>query len=332
MTGKIPLAMLERYVLGRVGVRDERVVVGPSVGEDAAVIRLNEDYLVVHADPITEAVYRIGWLAVHIASNDVAVRGARPRWITSVIMLPEGFGEEVLDEITRDMDEAAQELGAMIVGGHTEETPRLDRPMVVCTVMGLARRYVSTAGARPGDLVVLVGEAGLEGTAIIASDFPHLLRKRGVGEDVIRSALGLYREISVVEQALRLAELGATSMHDPTEGGLLGGLVEVALASGTEIEVWEDRIPLRRETRMFAEALNIDPLRLISSGALVATLPPGLADKLGSLGKNYAVIGRVKEKERGLVVIHRKDGRVEKLDQPPIDEITRIWEEAGSET
>jgi len=324
LPGKLPLRLLEKYVFPRIGVRDSRVVVGPGIGEDAAIIDLGGRFLIVHADPITEAAYRVGWLAVHIASNDIAVRGAAPLWVIGVILLPEDYSEGVLDHITRDMDEAARELGAMIIGGHTEETPRLDRPIVVCTVMGLADRYVSTSGARPGDKVLLIGWAGLEGTAVLASDFRNKLLKLGVSEDVLRRAEGLYRRISIVKPALRLAEFGASSMHDPTEGGLIGGLVEVAAASRVRIEVWERRIPLLDETRIIADKLGIDPLKLISSGALIATIPEERVKDLGETGINYSIIGEIHEGEPRLT-LHRINGETEIYYEPPEDELARLW-------
>ncbi|MET1102225.1 MAG: AIR synthase family protein [Pyrodictiaceae archaeon] len=335
--GKLPPALMEKYVYSRLGVRDPAVIVGPQVGEDSAVIDLGDGrVLVVHADGITGAVELLGWLAVHIVSNDIAVTGARPRWYLATLYLPEDADERVIDKITEQMDRAAREIGVMIVGGHTEFTPRLERPLVATTAIGVVDkgRFVRTSGAKPGDLVVMTKTAGIEGTAILASDFKDELLRKGVGEAVLERARGFLERVSVVREALLLAENKlVTSMHDPTEGGLLGGLSEIAYASGTTIEAWEEKIPVAPETREICRALGIDPLRLISSGVLVATVPREKAEKaLGLLereGLQASIIGEVVERRGNtLVVLHRSNGSTEELDSVYVhDELIRLWEE-----
>ncbi len=331
MSLKLPPELLRKYVFSRVGVRDPDVLVGPAYGEDAAIIRVGGELIVVHCDPITGAVENIGWLAVHVACNDIAVRGARPRWLLPVIYLPFGSGEGVVDRITRQVDEAAREVGAMVVGGHTEYTYGLDRVMMTMTAIGVCEggRYVVTSGAKPGDVVLMTKAAGIEGTSILASDFEGELRRRGVPPDVIERAKGFVREISVVREALLLAKLGVNSMHDPTEGGVIAGLAEIAYASGVSITAWEDRIPVRRETAVICEALGVDPLRLISSGVLLATLPRATAEvalsRLRELGLECAVVGEVSE-GRGLTVV-RRDGSRESYGDYVEDELLRVWRE-----
>ena len=335
MTGKLPPSFLEKYVWRRHGRDDPRVLVGPGIGEDAAVIDMGDRVLVLHSDPITEAVEGIGWLALNIAANDVATAGAKPLWASVTILLPEGFSEKLLDEITGDLHRAAEELGVSIVGGHTEEAPRLDRPILVVTMLGEAPRdrYVRTGGAKPGDAVLVVKSAGLEGTSILAKDFRDVLESQGIGDNLLEKAAGFAAEVSIVREALLLAEMGATSLHDPTEGGLIGGLVEVALASGKTLEVWEKDVPVKPETRRICEALGLDPLKLISSGALIATVPPEklgqVKEALNSMGIEYGVAGRVHEGAAKLI-IHRIEGRTEEYEEPPVDELARVWEKHGS--
>ncbi len=327
--GKVRPDLLARFVFSRTGAEDPSVLVGPAYGEDSAIIDMGDFVLVIHSDPITEAVGRIGWLAVHVACNDVAVRGARPRWLLPVLLLPEGCPDGLLDEITAQIDEAAREVGAAVVGGHTERCPGLGRPIISMTALGTAPkdRYVITGGARPGDLVLMTKGAGLEGTAILATDFSAELARAGVPEGLLERARAFMTEISVVREALALAEVGVNSMHDPTEGGLLGGLAELAYASGRHIEVWEDKVLVRPETEAVCRALGVDPLRLISSGCLLATLPPGKLDgareALSGLGVEWAVIGEVGEGPPGLLV-HRRDGRAERVGPFVEEELARL--------
>jgi len=309
--------------------------VGPAYGEDSAIIDMGDFVLVAHSDPITEAVERAGWLAVHVACNDVAVRGAKPRWLLPVLLLPEGCPERVLDELTAQMDQAAREVGAMIVGGHTERTPGLDRPIISMTALGVAPkdRFIRTSGAQPGDVVLMTKGAAIEGTAILATDFARELAEAGVPGQVIERARGFMAEISVVPEALALAEAGVNSMHDPTEGGLLGGLAEVAYASGRLVEVWEERVLIRPETKVICTALGVDPLRLIGSGCLVATLPGDRLEEaqraLERVGVEWAVIGQVREGPPGLL-LHRADGRVERVGRFVAEELARLWAEVKS--
>ncbi|MDH5815733.1 MAG: AIR synthase family protein [Candidatus Nezhaarchaeota archaeon] len=330
--GKLPPIVLESLVFSRLGVTDSRVLIGPSVGEDAAIIDLGDDrILAIHVDPITEAIERIGWLSVHVASNDIAVRGVKPSWFLSTILLPSS-SVEALDSITKQIDAALREVGGTMVGGHTEISPGVEKPIVVMTALGIGLKdeLVLTKGARPGDLVLMTKAAGLEGTAIIASDFRERLLDLGVSQSIIEDALRYFNDISVVREALTLAKTKApTSMHDPTEGGLLNGLLEVAIASGCVITIHEDKIPIRTSTKIICEALSIDPLKLISSGVLIATIKPELVDaalsSLKSIGISFSIIGEVVGRGVPKVLLHRVSGEVEEVSGYVRDEISKLW-------
>ncbi len=334
MAGKLPPNLLSKYVLSRVGIPDPSVIVGPSIGEDAAIIDIGGGrVLVIHVDPITGAVEFLGWLAVHIASNDIAVRGVRPRWLLSVLYLPENATEELIDRITSQIDMAAREVGAMVVGGHTEYTPGIARPLISMTAIGVAQRgrYVTTGGARVGDAVVMTKSAAIEGTAILSTDFKNVLLKLGVSEEIIKRGERFIEKVSVVKEALALAEAGlATSMHDPTEGGLLGGLVEIAYASNKTIYIWEENILLAEETAAITGTLGLDPLKLISSGTLIATIPQDRVEEalktLHSIGVEATAIGYVGEKTDSLATIYRKNGSIEKIKEVYVeDELAKAW-------
>lgn len=330
---KLPPNLLSKYVFSRVGMKDPDVLVGPSYGEDAAIIRVGGKLLVVHCNPITGAIENIGWLAVHIACNDIAVRGARPRWVLPVIYLPFDTTEREIDEITRQVDVATKELNVMVVGGHTEYTYGLNRIMIAMTAMGVCdeERYIITGGAKPGDLVLMTKAVAIEGTSILASDFEKLLKEKGVSQNIIEKAKEFVKEISVVKEALLLSEVGVNSMHDPTEGGIIGGLAEIAYASKVAIKVWESKMLVRPETKIICKTLGVDSLRLISSGVLLATAAPKVIEEsillLREHGIECRIIGEVKEGE-GLVVV-RESGIVEKYGPYVEDELLRIWKESG---
>ncbi|WP_394739623.1 AIR synthase family protein [Natronococcus roseus] len=297
MPGKVPPAALLEHVFGRTGTAsdDESVIQGPADGEDAAAIAWpeGEGTLVVSSDPISLAASQVGRLGVHVACNDVAASGADPSWLTTVILLPDEASP--LEEITADIDAAAREVGASIVGGHSEYVDQLERPLVSLTAMGSTNAFVPTGGAEPGGRVVLTKAAGIEGTAILAADFGDEL---GVDPDVRERAADFLEEISVVPDGRVLREY-ATAMHDPTEGGVAAGLLELARASGVRLAVDRDAVPIRPETETLCTAADVDPLRIFGSGALLATVPPDALDdclaELESAGLEAAAIGTVEE-------------------------------------
>ena len=200
--------------------------------------------------------------------------------------------------------------------------------------MGLAKRsrVVTTGSARPGDYLILTKGAAIEGTAILCTDFAELLKRKGVSEEIIRRGAAFLERVSVVKEALLLSESEVVSaMHDPTEGGILGGVAELAYASRTTAVLDESSIPLAEETITAARALGIDPIRLISSGALIAAVPPGnLEDALELLrgeGIEAAVIGKLEERRGYLVEVRRRSGDVELVrDVYVMDELFKLWE------
>jgi len=328
---KLPFEDMRKYVFSRTGAKDPDVLCGPAFAEDAAVIRLHDNVLVAHADPIVGAVKHIGRLSVHISCNDIAVRGVRPRWIMPVIVLPEKYSREMVDEITGDIHSAAREIGAAVVGGHLGYAAGLTRPLIATSAFGTTGpdEYVLTGNARPGDRILITKGAGIEGTAIIAFDFEKELNDCGVTGDVVSRARRMMNEISVVEESLELFAAGATSMHDATRGGVMEALIEVAIASGVRAEVEESLIPVREPTRVFAGKLSFDPLKLISSGTVVATIPPDrlaeVRERLTGLGVEFSEVGTMSEGAG--VRLRRRNGNVETFDSPKMeeDELAELW-------
>jgi len=331
-TGKVSSDVLRRLVYNRLGVPTDRVLSGPGVGEDAAVIDMGDRVLVAKGDPITGAEGNIGWLSVHINANDIASTGARPLWFVCIALLPEDADESMLKGIMDDIHEACLEVGASLVGGHTETTPGLDRPILAGFMMGEAQRdrYVTTGGARPGDLIILTKGAGIEGTAVIASDLREHLKGK-VDDRVVERGAAMVRWISVVPEAMKAVEAGSpNSLHDPTEGGLINGLWEMAEAAGVGLRVDRASIPIPDETRQICGALGVDPLRLLGSGALLITAQPGEAEKimeaLTKEGIKASVIGEVTPLSEGRLLVDEK-GSHESIEAVDQDEIYRILDE-----
>mgnify|MGYP001770773373 CR=1 FL=1 len=331
--GKLPQDELEEAVLSKVRrLFRASTLAGPAVGEDAAIVDLGSCVLVAHADPITEASFNIGPLAIDVAANDVAVKGARPSWAIVVVLMPPGSLLSSLAALVEGIAAEAERLGIEIVGGHTESAPSVSRPVVVVTVLGCACRrcFRRTSDARPGDLLYQVGYVAKEATGIIATDFRREAEEAGISESELEEASRMMRDVSIVSYALRLAEEGVvSSMHDLTEGGLIGGLYELARASRSEAFVDADRVLVHPVTRRVFEAMGLDPLAAMSSGSFVATVPPELRDRaeavLRSLNVEFSLIGYLSEASGKPLVKVRRRGRLEVYDSQPEDAVAILW-------
>lgn len=330
--GKLPQDILDR-LLKRYGSADERVVAGPGIGEDAAVIDFGDRYLVAKTDPITFATDEIGWYAIHINANDIAAMGATPKWFLGTLLLPEGRADEALAErIFASIHQAAQEVGVAVCGGHTEITHGIARPIVVGQMLGEVDkdRLVRSSGVRVGDSVLLTKGLGIEATAILGRERGDGLAAQYSQAFVERCRNYLHKPgISVLAEAR--AACGAArvhAMHDPTEGGLATGLRELAFASGVGLEVAGEVLYVPDETQVLCKHFRIDPLGVISSGALlIATAPEDTAKVKAAVeqaGVRCDVIGSAREEAFGLKLV--TDQGLVDLPRFERDEIARVLE------
>lgn len=314
LRGKLEAEKLKALVLPYLGAFNEKVLVPPRLGEDAAVIDLGFTNLVAASDPITGAIDHIGMYAVNINANDVACTGAPPEYFLSVLLLPADISDEQVEKIASDISHEAEKLGISIIGGHTESLP-IPYPIVVGTMLGLTERVITTSGAMLGDDIILTKGAAIEGTSIIATDFFDHLRKK-IDDTTLKRAQKFLDNISVVKEAM-IARAYATSMHDPTEGGIAGALHELADASHTGFWVEPEKIPIMEETQKICAVLDIDPLKLIGSGSLLITV-------------NGSQSQMLLDQLRGSGIIAEKIGKITEdrnLDPVKQDELWRLIEE-----
>ncbi len=331
--GKVPGDLLAQ-LLSQLPTEDPRLLLGPGVGEDAAVLDLDAPQLLVaKSDPITFATDEIGYYAVNVCANDLAVTGARPLFYLPTLLFPEGSTTEAtVRAVFGQLARACRQLGVVVVGGHSEVTPTVNQVVVAGTMLGQVegRSFVTSGGCQPGDRLLLAGMVPVEGTSIIAREKREELLARGWSpEELQRAANFLYEPgISVLTPARLAAEAGlVTAMHDPTEGGVATGLLELSLASGLGLEVDLDAIPVPELSRRLCAEFGLDPLGVIASGALLATArEEQAADLLArweEAGWPGAVIGRILP--RGAGVHGLRQGRPVPLPRFPADEITRLW-------
>ncbi len=324
--GKIPIDILKDVVFKNLGAPRTEVTLGPSAGVDGAVLDMGSKNAIVSMDPITGAVERIGWEAININANDVATFGVEPAFFFSCIMLPVNADSKIIDAISTQMHHAAKDLGIAIVGGHCEVTPGLTNPIVVGCIMGLTEKgkYVTAAGAKTGDKIILTKTAGIEGTAILATDREEQLQKV-FSQHMLDDAKQFYNQISVVKDALTAYRTGGVhAMHDPTEGGILNGIHEMADAPNLGVRVFEEKITVEPETAKICRFYEIDPLQLISSGALLIAAEPEAAPKIiEKLAKEHIYAEVIGEFIQNLNkrILMKSDGSAEMLPRPVSDQL-----------
>lgn len=295
-TGKIPESVLKRSVLRQLHNRRDEVLLGAGVGEDCAALTLEADEVfVMSTDPITGTGKEMGSLAVITTANDLASSGAEPVGVMLTILLPEESEEALLKEIMRDAEATCEKFHMQILGGHTEVSAAVNRPVISVSGVGKVKKdaMIKTGGARPGMDIVVSKWIGIEGTVILAKERERELLGRYATTFIDRSK-DLDAYISVLSEAAVAARSGVSAMHDITEGGIFGALWEMAEASGVGLEIDLKKIPVRQETIEICEFFGLNPYELISGGSMLMAAEDGnqLVHELEKAGIPAAVIGK----------------------------------------
>lgn len=323
--GKLPTDVLKKHILDNIKIKRPEVMVHSGIGEDCSVIDFGEKCCVLSSDPITGSGRNIGKLAVHINCNDIAASGVEPFGILVTILAPETAKEQEIFSLMDEINSTAAELNIEVLGGHTEITRAVNKMVVSVTAIGRGPvdGYVSSSGARNGDYIIATKYAGLEGTSILAGDYEDYLKDK-VSSAVIESSKKYINMISVIKEGVIGGRLKATSMHDATEGGLLGALWEIAEASGKGFEIYRELIPITSETADICSVFEINPLRLISSGMMLITIKDKdtLLEALSHEGINAACIGKIVEDPGRKVLISGDEE--ENVEPPQNDELFNI--------
>lgn len=338
-TGKLTNEQLQTLILDKLPKLSPTTLVGANIGADCAWLNLGDKLLVTSSDPITAGGLESGTLAIHVSSNDIAACGVKPSGILIVVIAPTYATEDDLTKVVEDASREASRLGIDIVGGHTEVSDTVNNFVVITTAFGIVDKShpVPFGKAKVGDKLIMTKTCGIEGSYIAVKE--HSDKLTGKVSDEVLEKVSCYGDlISVVPEGSVAGSLinkdmtkndkgfyyGAVNlMHDVTEGGVLGASYEMADFSGIGIKVFEDSIPMTAETKEICSALSLNPLRLISSGALLMASSEAdrVLESLRNNGIECKVIGEFIE--NGYVLVNR-DGIEEKLLPPTADEIYRI--------
>ncbi|MEA4922454.1 MAG: AIR synthase family protein [Eubacteriaceae bacterium] len=326
-TGKLDSDLLEKIVFDKITYRRPEVITRPGIGEDCAVVDYGAYECVMSTDPITAAISDIGRLSIHISCNDIASNGIQPIGILLAVMLPEGTTEDEIEEMMAQAAAASEALGVEIIGGHTEITPAVNKPVIVSTAIGRGEKWASqnAENMNVGDCILMTKSAGLEGSGVIACDYEEELKEFLTAEE-IQTAKDMLNRVSVVEEGVIAGKIGTSGMHDITEGGILGAVWEMCRIGKVGAEVWPDKIPVEPVTRKICEKYDIDQLRLISSGCMMIMASPDKKDEIvkavSDAGIDIVCIGRIVPEDKKICM--KIDREMIEIAPPAGDEVYKV--------
>ena len=232
--GKIPNELLKHLLDGLSVIADGRLELGPSIGEDSAILNINGQIVLVGSDPITFPTESPGWHSVIINSNDIAASGGIPKWYTATILMPEGSSTQEFTDIFKDVANTCADMDIQLIGGHSEVTASVRHPIISGTMIGLADRtdLKPTNNAQISDDILITKYCPIEGLNIILTQYPDIIVAAGLTPSEIASitTISSKTNMSIINEAKIVKTFEEVhSMHDPTEGGIATALIELAL-------------------------------------------------------------------------------------------------------
>lgn len=323
--GKLPDQVLARSVLKEIGHRRAEILVGPGIGQDCAVLKLDlDEVFVMSTDPITGTVKDMGIHSIHVTANDLAASGAEPVGVLLTVLLPEGTEEQSLRRMMQEAEKTCRELNMEILGGHTEITRAVNQPLVSVTGVGKARKgqTILTNGLKEGQDLVVTKWIALEGTSIIAKEKEEDLKKI-LPQQFVDTAKAFDQYLSVLPESRIAVAHGVSAMHDITEGGIFGALWEMGEGAGVGLDIDLKQIPIRQETVEICERYNLNPYHLMSSGSMLIGTDHG-ASLVRTLKANNIPAALIGQATLGRDRILRNGEDIRYLDRPQSDELYRL--------
>ncbi len=317
-TGKLDSEVLKRIIFDNIKFKRDEIITRPGIGEDCAEIDFGEYICVMSTDPITASVKDIGRLSIHISCNDIASNGVQPLGIMLAVMLPEGTTEKDIETIMKQAAAAAERMEVEIIGGHTEITPAVNKPVIVSTAIGRQPKNKVRQEIREGDKIFITKFCGIEGTGIIACDCADEVKPVLTLQE-LAEAEAMLDMVSVVKEGVIAGDIGVSAMHDITEGGVLGAVWELCQVAGLGALIDTADIPVRPVTRKICSHFGIDYLRLISSGCMLIIAPPEKQQELESRIDMIKCIGEIRPADYGIMMV--TDMGTEKIAPPESDEL-----------
>jgi hydrogenase maturation factor len=313
--GKVNRKFLEEVVLSNLGANRKEVIRKPHFGVDTGSVRINNDkIMILSSDPLSIIpsikLNESGWLSAHSLVNDVVTSGIQPAYASLVFNLPITIKDDEFRIYWNALTHQLEQLGVSVVCGHTGRYPGCDYSIVgagTIIAIGDKDRIIDSSMAKDGDSIIITKGVALEATAILSKSFPNTVAEK-IGEKALIKSQKTFYQCSTVNDALAassvgVGENGITAMHDATEGGLFGGLFEIAAASSNGLLIEKELIPVSSEVKKICSFFGLDPYTTLSGGTLIITVNPNKERKVTEIlkkkGINSAIVGKITESRKG---------------------------------
>jgi hydrogenase maturation factor len=317
--GKLPLELLEK-ILKQEDKLAKGLIQGPKVGSDVAVVDYkkaitqvldfynskSDVYFVSKTDPITFPTPDLGRYAVIVNANDVVTSGALPYGFSATIIVPKGSSKELIFSIQKSIYKECRKNNIVVLGGHTEISSSVNTPIVSGAMIGFVPDdYYVPRKMSKGDVMLCIGWCAKEGVGIIATEGYEVLKKY-FDKKALDDMILFGKDISIVDIALKInKQFKPGLMHDATEGGILGAAYETISLENLGLALNSEEFPLTRNSKKLCKLLNVDPLRVISSGTFLVILDAEKAKEVVKLSSHeipIKIIGEITSKEKGITL------------------------------
>lgn len=319
--GKLSSDELQECILNKLHKVREEVVLSAALGEDCAALKIQDDFVLISTDPITAKMPldTLGSLAVDVACNDIISNGGEPVALVVTLIMPQNSCSDDISIIMQAAADRAKEINVEIAGGHTEFSDSVIRPVLNATAIGFAKRIIAKSALSSGDQIYITKSAAIEGTVILSQH-----SEKAFTNDDLKTLDEFKKDLSVINEGKILSGfMEVSTLHDITEGGVLGAVAEICQNVNLGAKIFEESIPLMPVTVKLCAEFNADPYRLISSGSLMFT-GKNLDKAIGELEKNGIQATKIGEITNGREVLFiRKSGEKEKIVSQP-DELFRV--------
>lgn len=322
-SGKIAASTFKDVLLPQCGYQREEVLVGPKFGVDTAVINLGNNLgMAISSDPLT-LIPSIGlsesaWLSVHLLANDMASTGFAPMYAQFVLNLPPSLSLDAFREYWTYIHQFCEDIGVSITGGHTGQIEGQNSTISGGGTMFLTaplNEILTSNRAAPGDVIVATKETALVASSILAMSFPETVRNK-LGKEVYEKGCENFYRTSSLKDALSATEIlrnnvDLKAMHDVTEGGVVGGICEMAKASGCGFRLYNDALPVGEAQRQITQLFGIDHRFCVGAGSMIMAVSKGregeLISHLQSKSIKATVVGEMTAEEEGFKIVERDE-------------------------
>lgn len=336
LPGKLTSAALKSTVLSKLGKSRSEVKINAAFGTDTSVISTgNGQALAVSSDPLS-LIPGLGFkesalLSVHLTANDMATTGFAPQYAQFVLNLPVHLTAGDFEAYWHHIHQYCRDAGIAITGGHTGRIPGQESTVPGGTTMFLIApesEILTSQGAQPGDALIMTKEAAISSTSILAKSFPQTLEKE-LGSELYQQAVNNFYRIPAQKEALIAAQTltnndELTAMHDVTEGGILGAVLEMARASNCGVHINSESILAGDAQRKIAAFFNLDYRKIIGAGSMLMAVKPQVVPKLQAALKKSGIesvqIGKFTDAAAGYTLV--ENGKAESLQ---IEEQDPYW-------